>query len=296
KETENAVLISVSSAAFALFQNGIKPDIIVTSDGGGWALNHLQECLRYDLGKTIIAAALNSALPSQYSNLHILPVADTSEYQNIILQNVSADFLRFPQRGTVSAFAMDLASCICGGKILLCGMDLADNDIESHTAPYAFDLLLEKTACRLKPVYSEQFKRAFAVKEAGTYDIYSNWFFNNIKKYKERIYSIGNIHSAFNIPRYNININDNDNIAQDKTCITKTAEQFSFELLKCKEKNTSVLIDTVLNELKKNSSRMLKELSALLSAGGKNSSAELEQAILKETILKETEKYRKIYL
>ncbi|GMO32863.1 MAG: hypothetical protein Ta2F_08800 [Termitinemataceae bacterium] len=190
-------LIAVSSAAFAFLSRGIIPDIIVASDGGYWAKHHLNQCARFNVSQTIFAITLNAAIPAQLTNYKILPIADGSKEQDIILQKKSALPLHFPQRGTVSATAIDLALSLCTGKIFLCGLDLAEVDIKSHVRPYSLDLILEASANRLQPAYSQHFVRTLLVKDAGSNRIYASWFKNNIAKYKNRLCALGEINSVF---------------------------------------------------------------------------------------------------
>jgi hypothetical protein len=199
------MLIAVSSAAPAFLSRGIKPDIIVTSDGGAWALCHLRECLRYDLSKTIIAASLNAALPSQCGNLPVLPFGDGSFCQSYLLSCLGADIRVFPQRGTVSAAAIDLALALRKGTVLVTGIDLANDDIKAHVRPYPLDTVLERQSSRLNPYYSLQFKRTRLINNSGSNVVYADWFKEQAKKYPPRVFALGK--AAFDIPPFNL---DND--------------------------------------------------------------------------------------
>ncbi|MDR1566509.1 MAG: DUF115 domain-containing protein, partial [Treponema sp.] len=58
------LVLAVSSSTGALLARGVEPDMVIATDGGGWALLHLYECLRYKKTKNIFALSLTAALPS----------------------------------------------------------------------------------------------------------------------------------------------------------------------------------------------------------------------------------------
>ncbi|MDR1507988.1 MAG: DUF115 domain-containing protein [Treponema sp.] len=101
--------MAVSSALPCLAAAGILPDIVIATDGGAWALLHLYETIRLAGEGTIVAAALSAALPSQTGDHPALVLSDGSIWQRWLLDSLGLPFAAFPQRGTVSASALDLA-------------------------------------------------------------------------------------------------------------------------------------------------------------------------------------------
>jgi hypothetical protein len=186
-------ILAVSSSVQALRWRGILPDLVITTDGGGWACFHLYECLRgLDAqASLVLAASLSAALPSQCSRLVLLPISDGSLWQTLILQGLGIPFISLAQRGTVSASALDLALILTQGKIYLAGMDLAHQDIRTHARPYGFDRLLEEGASRLNPVYTQGFTRSRAILAGRSHDIYAAWFRQHLQTYPERLYTLG---------------------------------------------------------------------------------------------------------
>ncbi|GHV84019.1 hypothetical protein AGMMS50212_13590 [Spirochaetia bacterium] len=181
------ILFAVSSAAPCLIKFDIVPDVVVASDGGTWALLHLFECIRKK-HKFIIAAALNAALPSQCSMYSVLPIGDGSALQNDVLNTLGANPVNFPQRGTVSAAALDLAFYLCTGNVYITGVDLSNDDIQTHSKPYSFDALLMNKSNRLNPMYHQQYIKTHNSFNANK--IYADWFKEQIKKYPARLYSL----------------------------------------------------------------------------------------------------------
>jgi hypothetical protein len=194
-------ILAVSSSVQALRWRGILPDLVITTDGGGWACFHLYECLRGmdTQASLVLAASLSAALPSQCRHLVLLPISDGSLWQTLILQGLGIPFISLTQRGTVSASALDLALILTQGTIYLAGMDLAHKDIRTHARPYGFDRLLEQGASRLNPVYTQGFTRSRGILSSGSHDIYAAWFRQHLQTYPERIYTLGANNPVFTI-------------------------------------------------------------------------------------------------
>ncbi|MDR3115538.1 MAG: DUF115 domain-containing protein [Treponema sp.] len=193
-------ILAVSSSVRALRCRGILPDLVITTDGGGWACFHLYECLRSldTQASPVLAASLSAALPSQCGGLTLLPISDGSLWQTLILQGLGIPFISLAQRGTVSASALDLARVLTRGRIYLAGMDLAHKDIRTHVRPYGFDRLWEQGASRLTPVYTQTFTRSRAILAGGSHAIYAAWFRQHLQTYPERLYSLGTNNPVFN--------------------------------------------------------------------------------------------------
>jgi len=188
-------VLAVSSSAAALKAAGVKPDMLISTDGGMWALFHLFDSLRPQGAP--LAAAMTAALPSQCSGQSVLPICDGTLWQTVVLKALEIPFVALPQRGTVSASALDLAFALTSGEIFICGLDLANSGIRSHARPYALDRFLEEKAGRLNPLYSQAFKRSGLLKAGGSYGIYASWFEKQLASYPRRLYSLGKNNSVF---------------------------------------------------------------------------------------------------
>jgi hypothetical protein len=188
-------ILGVSSAVPALRAGGLEPDLVLATDGGGWALFHLYETLRAAL--PALAISLNAALPSQCGAAPILPISDGSLWQGFLLESLGVPYLSLPQRGTVTAAALDLALGLTVGKVFFTGMDLANRDIRTHARPYSFDRFQEERACRLSPRYSQAYSRAAEIRTAGSHDLYAAWFARQIGAYPKRVYSLGDNNPLF---------------------------------------------------------------------------------------------------
>jgi hypothetical protein len=207
---DGVFILAASSSLPALAAGGITPDMVISTDGGGWALLHLHACFRdgrltadcksaaltVNAGFTL-AITLNAAVPSQGSAIPMLLMSDGSLWQNIALHSIGIPSAFIPQRGTVTASALELAMVLSSGNIFLAGMDLSIQDIRSHARPYGFDQLFFGAASRFRPVYSQYFSRSNDIKAGGSHDVYANWFKNKVASWPKRIFSLGGNHAVF---------------------------------------------------------------------------------------------------
>ncbi|MDR3193635.1 MAG: DUF115 domain-containing protein [Treponema sp.] len=194
-------VIAPSSSVMALAAGGLTPDLILSTDGGIWALLHLYECLRRGTGgpggTPVIAASLGAALPSQCGAFPLLPLSDGSLWQRLVLETLGIPHLALAQRGTVTASALDLAFALGAKEACIAGMDLGLRDIRSHARPYSFDRLRAEGACRFRPEYSQAFTRSFGINGGGSHRIYAAWFKERLQSWKGRLYTLGNNNPVF---------------------------------------------------------------------------------------------------
>jgi hypothetical protein len=191
KKSGPLFVLAASSSVKALGRGGIVPDLVVSADGGGWALRHLYECFRLPHAPPV-AANLSAALPSQCSRLPVMVLDDGSLWQRTVLRGLGIPSLTIPQRGTVTAAAMDLALAICRGDICIAGTDLALRDIRTHVRPYGFDPVFWDKASRFTPLYAQMFSRAGETRRGGSHRIYASWFSRQAASWPDRVFSLGN--------------------------------------------------------------------------------------------------------
>jgi len=195
---DNIFIIAASSSLQALAVGGITPDMVLSTDGGGWALTHLYSFFRSMPPKPgILALSLCAAIPSQCSGVPLLLMNDGSLWQSMALHAIGFPSVLIPQRGTVTASALELALELSNGNIFLAGMDLSVCDIRSHARPNGFDYLLFGSASRLRPVYTQYYMRSGGIKAGGSLDVYAAWFKSRIASFPKRVFSLGNNHEVF---------------------------------------------------------------------------------------------------
>jgi hypothetical protein len=193
---ERAFVLAASSSLLALAHGGIQPDMVISTDGGAWALLHLHALCR-DGSPSPVALALSAAVPSQCVKRRWLVLNDGSLWQSIILNALGIPSVLIPQRGTVTASALELALVLSSGPVYLAGMDLSVRDIRSHARPYGFDSLFYGRASRFTPLYSQCFARSLDISRGGSHDVYAAWFHNRLAALPGRVFSVGNNHRMF---------------------------------------------------------------------------------------------------
>jgi hypothetical protein len=122
---------------------------------------------------------------------------DGSLWQRLVLGGLGIPSLTVPQRGTVSAAALDLAFLLNSGNIFIAGLDLALRDIRTHVRPYGFDPIFLGKASRLEPFYSQIFSRAEGIRRGESHRIYASWFSRQAASWPDRIFSLGNNNEVF---------------------------------------------------------------------------------------------------
>ena len=193
---DRAFVLAASSSLLALRAGGVVPDMAISTDGGSWALCHLYSCFR-GRGPGLLAASLSAALPSHCADLPVLVLNNGSLWQSLVLRELGIPSVLVPERGTVTASALELALVLSSGPVYLAGLDLAVRDIRTHARPYGFDHLFFGAASRLRPVYSQYFARSFNTQQGGSLAVYADWFKNQLALWPRRIFSLGGNHAVF---------------------------------------------------------------------------------------------------
>ncbi|GBU29206.1 hypothetical protein R84B8_02770 [Treponema sp. R8-4-B8] len=190
KARNNCLIIAASSSVLALSSAGITADIVIATDGGCWALKHIYPFYR-NKKTSALAVNLCAALPSQCADTAKLIINDGSFWQSIILHELKLPSVIIPQKGTVTATAVELAMLLSNGNIYLAGLDFSNHDIRTHARPYSFDSLFYGSANRFIPFYSQSYARAGLLHKGGSMGIYESWFKEQLEKWPKRIFSIG---------------------------------------------------------------------------------------------------------
>jgi hypothetical protein len=254
QQRQNVFIVAVSSAFLALKEYGINPHLVIGSDGGNWARFHFAECVRDFPPEHFFCAALNAALPSQCNDQAVLMLGDMSAWQSLLLEKMFVPHLRFPQRGSVTAAALDLAFQLTSGNVFVSGIDLSENDLLTHARPYAFDEMIRVKSNRFHPYYSEMFKRKKNT-ASNALDIYADWFYQYVEKYLGRIFSLGKNHTCF--PSFE------EEVVSVSSAQNQFPEFFVVSLQKQHESSLEILLGIIKHKDTNNAAR--KELVELLS-------------------------------
>lgn len=138
-------IVTVSSAAAAVLERGIRPDLVVSTDPGWWSLSHLRAIAE---GNIPLAMPLSACATWRRSPLLLLDQGWGFESE---LCGFLGKALRLPSHGTVSGSALAVASSLGEGPIVVAGFDFAVTGAESHARPHAFDHVILASESRLEP-------------------------------------------------------------------------------------------------------------------------------------------------
>ncbi|MDC7227495.1 MAG: DUF115 domain-containing protein [Spirochaetales bacterium] len=182
-------LIALPSSVSFLQHNLIKPDLIVTTDPGYYAKQHL-----YSSESIPVAAPLTAALPISIQNTGIIEFKQNYFLETFLSNNQNTVII--PQHGTVAGSAIYIALQISSGPILISGFDFSYHDLLSHNRPHSFDSIIDSQADRYKPLNSLYFYRNIIDSERisnftrtnKALKTYSGWFAANSRKFNSRCF------------------------------------------------------------------------------------------------------------
>ena len=168
-------IVCLSSATSVLLQNDIIPDVVLTTDGGWWAGEHLKALKKH---KEIPVAAPCEAFIQktilQNNPILCLEYNDSSSFVSTqILENANIKGLPVLRNPTVSGTALSFAKAITQNKIYFCGLDLASGKGQQHTKPNEIEKDSNIKDFRIK---NKETRIAFSRYNTGSLSIYRDWF------------------------------------------------------------------------------------------------------------------------
>ncbi len=194
EERENFFLMALSSAAPVLLMHNITPDLLITTDGGHWAAEHLLGLERFKKSKNIpIAAAMEASLPSlSFYNNTLIPLVygDSLDTNLAEICNIKTTLAR--RNGTVSGTAAELALKLTTNAIYFCGLDLSeDSQGFSHAQPNILELYNSNFDTKL----SSKENRLSPKSNTDSLNIYASWFSSQGAEFTSRIMRIKGKHT-----------------------------------------------------------------------------------------------------
>ncbi len=169
-------VVALPSSVRALMEYGIKPDLIVTTDPGFYALAHYEH-----FPEDVPIAMPLTAYPYKFLN-PIICVNQGNGLDNLLINNIPAIYA--PEMGTVAATALFILNKHCLRNIYILGLDFCMKDMREHVHPHSFDRYFYEKSFRLKPELQQRYHRIKIMtetKKKGYYysksmDTYSHWF------------------------------------------------------------------------------------------------------------------------
>jgi len=148
-----------SSAPF-LREAGLKPDLLVMTDPGFFAIHHLHHAMPdCPVAMPLSAARGLWSLAAPGSNrTRSFLLAQPGLMEEVFLQSLGITPPSVAPHGTVAATAIDLARAFTSGPIILAGLDMSTRDILSHARPNEFERFFQERAWRTAPSYTFWFR------------------------------------------------------------------------------------------------------------------------------------------
>lgn len=168
-------IICLSSATKVLLKNDIKPDLILTTDGGWYAGQHLKSLINYN--DIPIAAPIEAYIPAMLlKNNPLIPLEydDSSSFiSTSLLQQSGIKILQARRNPTVSGTAYYFSKSFNPQKVFFCGLDLAAGKGFSHTKPNELELNIELSDNRIN---TKTKRTVSSLMNSSSLKIYEQWF------------------------------------------------------------------------------------------------------------------------
>jgi hypothetical protein len=163
-------LIALPSSITFLQYYNIKPDLIVATDGGYYAGQHLAQ-----LTTSPIIAMPTVAYPIKKNSISLFSFDTFIEKE--IFSSKFAFIPKFSWNGTVAANALQLAENITTELIILAGQDFSHQDLYLHVQPHTFGTTYLTQNNRFLPLH--QIYQQAIWNSKNSLQIYSKWFKNH---------------------------------------------------------------------------------------------------------------------
>lgn len=177
KHQNNIFIIALSSAFSVLISKNICPDLILTTDGGFWAGEHLKKAR---INKEIpIACPAESYIPKKILNQNPIICLNYNDikksFSTLLTEFLCKNYYYCERNGTVSGTALRFSQSLTTKNIYFCGLDLSGQNGFQHTQPNE----LEKNNC----IYDNRIKNSLLRNMSSRFNssslkIYENWFVN----------------------------------------------------------------------------------------------------------------------
>ena len=243
---KSVFVLCLSSAVSVLAQNGITPDLILSTDGGYWAGEHLK--LLKKNSDIPLAVPCEAFIPkSILLKNKILPLCYDDQSSFIcseILNKAGLYSFKALRNPTVSGTALYLAKSITSGQVFFCGLDLAGAKGFQHTQPNELEKNNELNDSRIK---SKETRISRSRYNSDSLQIYRDWFSSLAQNEVQNVYRV--IQKGTQSSLGNIKDIDSDEFANELKKCDKPAKDFNFEDAPVIQQNTKEVLNFVIEKL-----------------------------------------------
>lgn len=184
-------LICVSSALPVMLFHKIRPDIVISTDGGYWAKKHIELSEKESrmLSGTVFALPDEACCPgTTLKSSRILPLVYPQSTGEKIYRKLGIRAFPALRNGTVSGTAAVLALSLTGRNVYFCGLDLSPSPGFQHTNPNALENRAMNFDRRLATKETRQASARFG--SEGSLALYRNWFKSQPESFCSRIFRL----------------------------------------------------------------------------------------------------------
>lgn len=225
-------IIALSSAIKVCLNNDIIPDLVITTDGGYWAGQHLKSLYKFNIPVAIPVEAFIQR--SLLNNIKTIPLDYGDGISSLLLKNMGIKTMSAKRNGTVSGTALEFALENSESDIYIAGLDLATQKGFQHCQPNENDLNNEVNDNRLNPKSKRNTLGEF---NNNALDLYKDWF-NNYNLNNRKVFRIINNQYKKNTLGEIIDIKSDEFTTK---IIHKQKDYNSFEKLNvCKDSNSII--------------------------------------------------------
>lgn len=181
-------LLGLSSAVPALAENGIYPDLCISTDGGFYAEAHLRILEKlFAQGISLpLAVSAESRINSPLSeHLPLIPLCYGDGIESLLFDYCGIPAVHALRNGSVSGTAAGLALSLTSGPVYFCGLDLESGSGYKHTQPNMLEKNDELGDNRLRTQLSR-----LSVPSDGALDIYRAWFSSRSEAFSKRLFRL----------------------------------------------------------------------------------------------------------
>ena len=185
---------ALPSAVPALHAHGISPDLVVFTDGGVYASEHLGALRRVS---PPLAMPLTAGRGVWRGAAPVVPFNQGGIVEDTICGLTGAPVRRVAPNGTVAGSAFELALQFRPEAVVFLGLDLCSRDVALHARPHAFEHYHERVATRLRPYLTTQFEAAEPLERIGyrarrspALETYADWFAERLRDCEVAAYRV----------------------------------------------------------------------------------------------------------
>ena len=193
KYRDRFFLIVVSSALAPLIDNGITPDLCISTDGGYWAKHHLSHALVNNPDISIALSPESACFTQIMQSCNIMPLSYGDGISETFLYNHHIPSMPAYRNGTVSGTAAQFALSATDGNVFFCGLDLAPANGYVHTQPNELELFNMHSDNRLHPLETRIYPSS---RPSPSLNIYRSWFASS--DFKDRLFRLSDNYSYKN--------------------------------------------------------------------------------------------------